>query len=129
VLKVTPKQCKTARSLLKWNVHDLANVVKGVPAKRIESFEQGTVHLAEWENDQIMRALKKAGIAFKADLEVSLEKSNTTQEAQKTGGQGEGARIVLGANQAILADSSVQKGAAAEQLYTEDEIYKKEDKK
>jgi hypothetical protein len=97
-----------SRALLKWNLYDLANRVKGLPPKRIDSFEHGTVHLMEWENDELVTAFKKAGILFKADLEVVLEKEEAQREALLATA-GEGARVVLDGDQTVLSDTTADK--------------------
>ena len=109
MLRLTGKQSKSARSLLKWNLYDLGNRVKGVVPKRIGSFEHGLVHLMEWENDELVRAFKKAGILFKGDLEVVLDKSKPTQDAGSGGGMhGEGERIVLRTEQVLELEKTAE---------------------
>src|ERR1700678_1611470 len=110
--KITGKQSRAARSLLQWNIYDLANRVKKLPAKRIDSFEHGMVHLMEWENDELVRCFKKQGIAFKADLEVALHKDDKEAEPMQEGMHGEGARIRLDADQTVLFDSSAEEAFA-----------------
>jgi hypothetical protein len=108
--KITGKQCKTARSLLKWNVNDLSSRLRSVPAKRIESFERGIVHIQEWENDEIVKAMRKEGVEFRSDFEVIL-KAKVTEVAPDThAGGGDGARIVLDGEQNVLSDSSANVG-------------------
>ena len=107
--RITGKQSKTSRSLLKWNIYDLANRVKSILPKRLDSFEHGMVHLMEWENDEVVRAFKKAGILFKADLEVVLQKEEAEPDALNVTMDQEGSRIVLDTDQTVLSDSSAEK--------------------
>lgn len=103
--KLTGKQCRQARGLLKWNVYDLSSHVSGINAKRIESYERGMVHIAEWENDEMVTAFRKAGIQFNDELDVTL-KEKAKSGGAVLGGSGEGAHIALNADQSILADST-----------------------
>lgn len=104
--KLTGKQCRTARGLLKWNIYDLANRINGVNPKRIDSFERGMVHIAEWENDEMVTAFRKEGVTFNADLEVVLDTSNTSKSAIVAHMHGEGAHIKLDAEQNVVSDST-----------------------
>lgn len=70
---LTAKQCRASRSLLKWNLQDLAARCN-IPAKRIDSFEKGILHLYQNENVEIMNILKKQGVEFLSDFEVRLKK-------------------------------------------------------
>lgn len=108
--KLTGKQSKSARSLLKWNLHDLSNRIQSIVPKRIDSFEHGRVHLLQWENNELVKIYKKAGIIFGADFEVSLQQTDKEQEQQQRGMQSEGgARIILGADQSVLSDNTADK--------------------
>lgn len=97
--------------MLKWNISDLVNQLKNIQTKRIDSFEHGLVHFMEWENDALVRCFKKAGIRFKSDMEVSLE-TDKADGNQANAIQGDGARIVLDAEQKVISDSSVIKDPA-----------------
>jgi len=108
VHKLTGKQCKQARALLKWNVYDLASRVNGINPKRIESYERGMVHMAEWENDEMVTAFRKEGIQFNAELDVTLSASDKVATSVKIGGTGEGAHIQLDADQSIMSDTSTK---------------------
>jgi len=119
--KLSGKQCKMARSLLKWNIYDLANHVKGILPKRIDSFEHSMVHLIEWENDEMVRAFKKQGILFKSDMDVALHKVEQTQDVQTAGMTEEGAHIRLDADQNVLSDSSAEKTAGVDAPLTPEE--------
>lgn len=108
--KITAKQCRTARSLLKWNVYDLSTRVKDIPPKRIESFERGTVHILEWEIEQLVTVLTKAGIVFRPDLEVELKKgAEYIRQQDLNTVRGDGARIVLDADMTVISDSSTDR--------------------
>jgi hypothetical protein len=71
---ISAKQCRQARSLLKWNVPDLANK-SGVVADRIDKFERNLVRLHQPEFKELIRTLEDSGIEFKADFEVKLKKA------------------------------------------------------
>ena len=70
---ITAKQCRASRSLLKWNLQDLASRCN-IPAKRIDCFEKAIVHLYQNENLEIMDIFKKEGVEFLSDFEVRLRK-------------------------------------------------------
>lgn len=106
--KLTGKQCKVARGLLKWNVYDLANHVSRIDAKRIESYERGNAHLAEWENDELVKAFRKEGVRFNNDLDVVLGDSDTMRQNKNAGNSKQGAVITLDADQSIISDSTGQ---------------------
>lgn len=82
-MKLSGKQSRSARGLLKWNLHDLASKVK-TPIKRLESFEKGVLHLQKVENDELINAYKKEGIEFRGDFEVVLKEK---KEARNYGGE------------------------------------------
>jgi len=86
-LRITSKQCKSARSLLKWNIHDLASRTN-VLSKRIDNFEKGMCHLHQPENDDIVRVYVEAGIEFRSDFEVVLAdpKRNTDLDFKDSSG-------------------------------------------
>lgn len=103
--KITGKQCMRARALLKWNIHDLVNRVKGMVPKRVDSFEHGSVHLMEWENDELVRAFKKRGIHFKADLDVVLETEGVDPE-RNLKIQGDGMHITIDNDMNMVSDGT-----------------------
>ena len=70
---ITSKQCRQSRSLLKWNVPDLANK-SGLMADRIDKFERNIVRLTAIEAKELIKTLEDSGIEFKADFEVKLKK-------------------------------------------------------
>lgn len=79
--KITSKQCRAARGLLKWNINDLASRVN-VAVRRLESFERGNIQLFQNENTEISDVFKKEGIEFLSDFEVKLKKE--VKDKQKT---------------------------------------------
>lgn len=101
--RITSKQCRAARCLLKWNINDLAKTT-GLPSKRLDGFERSAVILQSAENDSILKAFKKEGLIFTTDLEVFLSngaKDDSTGTkaqgggTQTTGGQGDGMTILI----------------------------------
>lgn len=103
--KLTGKQCRQARALLKWNLYDLANHLNGINPRRIESFERGMVHVAEWENDEMVNAFRDQGVLFNADLDVVLDETHQKINPQQRT-HGEGAHITLNADQSVVSDST-----------------------
>ena len=105
--RISGKQSKTARSLLKWNLHDLVSRVNGIQSRRIENFEKGAIPLEEWESDEVTKAFKKSGIKFGDNFSVTLEKSEADEsEKRPQHSSGASARIVLGTGLSIVSDSS-----------------------
>lgn len=104
--KLTGKHSRQARALLKWNVYDLSSRVNGINPRRIESFERGMVHIAEWENNEMVSAFRKDGIHFSAELDVTLKASDKAGKAVTVGGTGEGMHIQLDAEQGIMSDTT-----------------------
>lgn len=78
-IHITAKQCRASRSLLKWNLQDLASRCN-IPAKRIDSFEKGIVHLYQNENLEVMNIFKGEGVEFLSDFEVRLKKNVEKKE-------------------------------------------------
>jgi hypothetical protein len=99
--KVSSKQCRAARDLLKWNLHDLVSRVN-VPVKRLESFERGSIQLYQNENHEIAEVFKKNGIEFLSDFEVKLKKEvkdkQKTQVFAGTVGMGQNATANMGSD-------------------------------
>lgn len=95
-MKLSPRQCRTARSLLKWNYHDLSSK-SGVAPKRIEEFERATLHLQKSENDELVDTFHKQGIEFKADFQVVLTdgKGKSTSSGHRAAPKGDGQTIVI----------------------------------
>jgi hypothetical protein len=71
--RVSMKQCKQARGLLKWNPRDLS-VRSTVKLDRIMEFEHGGVALYKSENQAVYEAFSHAGIEFTDKGEVMLVK-------------------------------------------------------
>lgn len=113
--KLTGKQCKQARGLLKWNVYDLSSHVNGINPKRIESFERGMVHIAEWENDEMVKAFRKEGVAFNAELDVVLAEADKKRNVA-SGGAGDGAHIKLDGDMNVVSDTTVSLVPDADKL-------------
>lgn len=70
---LTAQQCKRARSLLKWNLQDLANHTR-LKISILDAFEHGKSKLQRPENAEVVKTLKKEGIDFKSNGEVSLKR-------------------------------------------------------
>lgn len=96
-MKLTGKQSRAARGLLKWNLHDLATRVR-TPVKRIESFEKGVIHLQKYENEELIDIFKKHGIEFRGDFDVHLVK-------QERKVQGDGQNITLNTEDLMQPDA------------------------
>jgi transcriptional regulator with XRE-family HTH domain len=67
-VKLSPRLCRAARSLLGWDQSDLAEQ-SGVPKSTINAFEQrdGSSRLATMNNQALVRAFESAGLAFIED--------------------------------------------------------------
>ena|SRR5579884_3048578 len=114
MFKITGKQCKKARSLLKWNLQDLASrLASGIQTSRIDSFEKGFVHVMQWENDELSKAFKAAGIEFSSDLEVYL-RTQTHVGTGSTVAQELGPQLALDVDDLLLTDKSAEDASAAE---------------
>lgn len=94
MIKITGQQCKAARGLLKWNIHDLSHRCH-MPPRRIESFERGILQLQLPENDELVKIYKEQGIEFKGDLEVKLGNKKGTVSGGGSNGSGVGQRITV----------------------------------
>lgn len=70
-MTITPKQCKKARSLLKWNIHDVVGKCNLSPV-RLERFERASIRLSRPENDELYKLFTKFGLVFTLDFEVIL---------------------------------------------------------
>lgn len=73
--RLTVKQCKQARGLLKWNLRDLS-VRSNIKLERLTEFEQNVVKLFKNENAAVVDVLVKAGIVFGDSGEVTLERAS-----------------------------------------------------
>lgn len=67
------QQCKRARSLLKWNLQDLANQTR-LKFSTLDAFERGKGKLQRPENEEVVKTFKKEGIDFKSSGDVSLKR-------------------------------------------------------
>jgi hypothetical protein len=104
-LKISGKQSKASRGLLKWNIYDLCSRVS-IPSKRVESFERGTIQLQASENSELVKVFKESGIEFLSDFEVCLKKgSNDTPSTIKNSGSGMGEQVVINMNELISMGS------------------------
>lgn len=73
-IQITSRQCKQARSLLKWNIQDLSNKSKIAP-RQIERFEKNLARLTQTENASMVKTLESEGIEFLKNMEIKLDKS------------------------------------------------------
>ncbi|MAR56817.1 MAG: hypothetical protein CMM93_06515 [Rickettsiales bacterium] len=74
---ISAKQCRKARSLLKWNIPDLSNKT-GLQPDRLDKFERNLIRLMGPEFKDLIKALEDNGIEFKADFEVNLKKAKSS---------------------------------------------------
>jgi len=72
--KITGRQAKSARALLKWNLPDLATKTRVRP-ERISAFENGLLQLFRWELDELIKIYQDEGIQFRNDFSVILDRS------------------------------------------------------
>ena len=99
--RITGKQSKTARSLLKWNPYDLASRTH-VHIKRIDSFERGFFQLHQGEMDEVMRVFNEGGIVFGEDFSVRLVEDGKSHKIKDSGYRPEGGvHIVVDANEML----------------------------
>jgi hypothetical protein len=77
--RLTSRQCRACRALLKWNINDLV-AQTNVLYKRIDSFEKGIIHLHQNENTELMQVFIKQGIEFLSDFEVRLRKEKKQED-------------------------------------------------
>lgn len=84
-LTLTAQQCKRARSLLKWNLQDLANHTR-LKVNTLDAFEHGKSKLQRPENEEVVKTFKKEGIDFKSNGDVSLKrgKGHSTSAQEHT---------------------------------------------
>ena len=73
VKTITARQCKQARSLLKWNIHDIASKTN-IPPKHLERFERSVTRLTMPEAKEVIHVFEKHGICFLDNLDVILIK-------------------------------------------------------
>ena len=115
-MNLTARQCRSARGLLKWNIHDLASRTS-VLHKRIESFERGSIKLHKPENEEIIKLFQKQGIEFKENFEVDLSDNrnkDSSMQAINSGGGGQN----LG--QAIVIDADYMESESGKPLNEEE---------
>jgi len=123
-VRIISKQSRAARSLLKWNINDLATR-SGVPQRRLDQFEKNVLHLVKGENDAVVSAFKKVGIQFKDNFEVILS------EAQDGSGGGkrpvnvkEHMRVTINPDNEIFASIPYQNAEDKEENITEKVYYR-----
>lgn len=122
--RLTGKQSKAARGLLKWNIYDFANRLNNIDSRRIESFERGMVHIAEWENDEMIRTYRKEGIRFNDDMEVTLVEADKISLARDRGAGGDAGLIRLGIDNMIIEDSTSKVSAEDASSGDEEDAWK-----
>lgn len=83
MLHLNHRQCRQARSMLKWNPQDLAGHTK-LSARRIEAFERGLVKLETFELREIYEAFSEAGLQFSSTQVTFKKKPRERQEEQLT---------------------------------------------
>jgi hypothetical protein len=71
--RISNRQCRQARSLLKWNPQDLACRTH-ITARRIEGFERGSVRLMLPEQKELVDIFEKAGLVFTGENDVAFSK-------------------------------------------------------
>ncbi len=118
--KLTGKECRTARSLLKWNVQDLANRTHNVSPRRINDFERGLTPLLGWENTELVTAFTDAKIVFTSQKVMLPKGGKTEARRDRIISHGEGAYITLDADLNILTDTSIGKTATSDPAITID---------
>lgn len=78
---ITARQSLQARSLLKWNLHDLASKTNLTP-KYLERFERSLTRLTMPEAKQVITVYEKNGIIFLDNMDVMLEKKEEEVEGK-----------------------------------------------
>ncbi len=68
-----------ARSLLKWNLHDLASKTN-IPPKHLERFERSITRLTMPEAKEVIKVFEKNGIIFCDNMDVMLDKKEDEEE-------------------------------------------------
>ena len=76
---ITSRQCQQARSLLKWNLHDLCSKVN-IPLKQVEKFERNLTRLVLHEQKELITTYEKHGIIFCDNLDVILQKDTESMD-------------------------------------------------
>lgn len=78
--KITGKQSRSARALLKWNLPDLVTHTK-VLRRRVDLFEKGNIQLQAWEMRDLILTYQGQGVVFQTDLTVSLRQDKKGKNA------------------------------------------------
>ena len=81
MLHLNHRQCRQARSLLKWNPQDLAGHTK-IGAKRIEAFERGLAKMETFEIRELYKAFTEAGLVFTSTKVEFKKKPREKHEEQ-----------------------------------------------
>lgn len=82
--QISAKQSRQARSLLKWNHHDVAGKCT-IRLLRIDQFERGSLRLSRPENDELTKVYVDHGIYFSQDGDVKLVKDTVIKQRSKVG--------------------------------------------
>ena len=77
--QITSRQCRTARSLLKWNIHDLAARTR-VPFRTIDLFEKNLKRIQRHESEELINVFTQSGVIFQSDFEVYLKDEKSKDE-------------------------------------------------
>ncbi len=109
--KIIGSQCRTARSLLKWNVYDLTNHLGSISSRRIQDFEKGSTQLLGWENEDLMRLFTKNGIEFKSEKVMYKSLAQRRKESDVMRGDAEQVEAQLAEEVAKAAQEAVDKEA------------------
>lgn len=80
---LSAKQCKRARSLLKWNLQDIISR-STLTKKSLEQFEQGHSSLMRPENDELVKIFQAEGIVFRANGDVEYKPKKAAHAASQT---------------------------------------------
>lgn len=83
IVQITPKMSKQARSMLKWNIHDVVSKCKLNP-NRLEQFEKGLFRLTRTENEELYDVYTDHDIIFTKDFEVKLGKIEKKKAKSRT---------------------------------------------
>lgn len=81
--QINAKQSRKARSLLKWNVHDVISKC-AIRVQRFDNFERGSIRLTRPENDELVKLYSDQGIRFTGNHDVVLRKDDVRAQRSKT---------------------------------------------
>jgi len=84
--QITAKQSRQARSLLKWNIHDVLNKCE-IRQQRLDQFERGTLRISRPENDALVKVYLDHGIIFTSDHDVKLGRVESAKQRSRAGDQ------------------------------------------